>query len=171
MNHAEVAEIAARVAVEIVQKERDKQQKIKRDWRLRNTRLLLKNYRSFVAHCDDIKHEMTLLQHADVLEELYVEDLAVEAIKRSKKRTLAMVRFMERMMNEYKRMCEESGQPEDNRRYKVIEMMFISDRKYTVEEIAECHNIEIRSVYRDVRDAIKSLSVLVFGVDGIRFEY
>ncbi|WP_019419035.1 hypothetical protein [Paenibacillus sp. OSY-SE] len=170
MNTAEVAEIAARVALEYIEKEKKKKQKIDRDWLLRNTKLLLKHYRSFVAHCDDIKQELTLLQNAEALEDLYSEDFTVEAIKRSKQRTIVMVRFMERMMKEYKRMCEESGQPEEIRRYKVIEMMYISDEKYKAEDIAKCHKIEKRTVYRDVNDAIKTLSVLVFGVDGIRFE-
>lgn len=170
MNQAEVAEIAARVALEYIEKEKKKQQKINRDWRLRNTKLLLKHYRSFVAHCDDIRAELTTLQNAEALEDLYSEDFTVEAIKRSKQRTIAMIRFMERMLREYKRMCEASGQPEEIRRYKVIEMMYISDKKYKAEDIAECHKIEVRTVYRDVNDAIKTLSVLVFGVDGIRFE-
>lgn len=170
MNQAEVVEIAARVAIEYIEKEKKKQQKINRDWRLRNTKLLLKHYRSFVAHSEDIRAELTTLQNAEALEDLYSEDFTVEAIKRSKQRTIAMIRFMERMMKEYKRMCEESGQPEEIRRYKVIEMMYISDKKYKAEDIAECHKIEVRTVYRDVNDAIKTLSVLVFGVDGIRFE-
>lgn len=170
MNEAQIAEIAARVALEHLEKEKKKQQKIKRDWRLRNTKLLLKHYRSFVAHCRDTEEELTLLQHAEVLEELYTENFTVESIKRSKQRTLTMLRFMERMMDEYERMCEESGQPEDIRRFKVIEMMYISEKKYKVEEIALNQKIEVRSVYRDVNDAIKILSVLVFGVDGIRYE-
>lgn len=170
MNQAEVAEIAARIALEYIEKEKKKQEKRNRDWRLRNTKLLLKNYRSFVAHCDDIKQELSMLQQAEALEDLYSEDFTVEAIKRSKQRTLSMVRFMKRMMDEYKRMCEESGQLEEIRRYKVIEMMYISDKKYKVEDIAKCHKIEIRTVYRDINDAVKTLSVLVFGVDGIRFE-
>lgn len=170
MNQAEVAEIAARIALEYIEKEKKKQEKRNRDWRLRNTKLLLKNYRSFVAHCDDIKQELSMLQQAEALEDLYSEDFTVEAIKRSKQRTLSMVRFMKRMMDEYKRMCEESGQLEEIRRYKVIEMMYISDKKHKVEDIAKCHKIEIRTVYRDINDAVKTLSVLVFGVDGIRFE-
>ncbi|WP_439647738.1 hypothetical protein [Collibacillus ludicampi] len=164
------AETAVQAAMEYLEKEKQKQQKVKRDWRLRNTKLLLKNYRSFVAHSAEVKEELTALQRAEALEEIYTEDLAVEAIKRSKKRTLAMVQFMQRMMGVYKAMCESSGQPEDLRRYHVIHAMYISDEKLTAEQLAEFHKIEVRTVYNDIKNACKTLSVLIFGVDGIRFE-
>ncbi|PSJ63496.1 hypothetical protein C7J99_31520, partial [Brevibacillus brevis] len=46
------AETAVKAAIEFLEKEKQKQQKEKRDWRLRNTKLLLKHYRSFVSHVE-----------------------------------------------------------------------------------------------------------------------
>ncbi|WP_281197453.1 hypothetical protein [Paenibacillus glacialis] len=40
MNQTQIAEIAARVAIEHLEKEKLKQVKAKQDWRLRNTKLL-----------------------------------------------------------------------------------------------------------------------------------
>jgi len=166
----EVTRIAIQAAMDHMEKEKQKQRKEKRDWRLRNTKLLLKNFRSFLAHSAEVKDELTALQRAEVIEDIYTEEFAVESIKRSKQRTLVMVQFMQRMLKVYKEMCETSEQPEDNRRYQVISSLYISDEKLTAEKLAEFHKIEPRTVYNDVNSACKTLSVLIFGVDGIQLE-
>ncbi|AUM64304.1 hypothetical protein C0R09_07030 [Brevibacillus laterosporus] len=164
------AEIAIKAAMDHLEKEKRKQEKAKKDWRLRNTRLLLKNYRSFVAHCGKIDREIDSIQKAEALDELYTEGFTVESIKRSKQRTKAMVEFMQRMLDVYMFMCEQSKLTEEKRRYQVIHALYLSDKKMTAKEIAKCHKIESRTVYRDVTEAVKTLSVLIFGVDGIHFE-
>ncbi|WP_245700283.1 HTH domain-containing protein [Paenibacillus glacialis] len=81
-----------------------------------------------------------------------------------------MVRFLQRMLEVYKGMCEQSGQPEDLRLYQIIHAMYISDEKLTAESLAEGHKIDTRTVYKDINCSVKALTVLIFGVDGIRFE-
>ncbi|MCR8979488.1 hypothetical protein [Brevibacillus laterosporus] len=164
------AEIAIKAAMDHLEKEKKKQLKVKKDWRLRNTKLLLKNYRSFVSHSRKIENEIELLKRAEVLDELYTEDFAVESIKRSKQRTKVMVEFIRRMLNVYKDMCEQSGKTEEIRRYQIIHALYISEQKQEIEAVAKCHKIDVRTVYRDIKEAVKTLSVLVFGVDGIRLE-
>ncbi|MDN9011099.1 hypothetical protein [Brevibacillus laterosporus] len=164
------AEIAIKAAMDHLEKEKRKQEKVKKDWRLRNTRLLLKNYRSFVVHCGKIEKEIELLDMAEVLDELYTENFAVESIRRSKQRTKAMMKFIGRMLNAYKDMCEQSGKTEEIRRYKIIHALYISEQKQEIDDVAKCHKIDIRTVYRDINEAVKTLSVLIFGVDGIRLE-
>jgi flavin-dependent dehydrogenase len=163
------AETAVQAALDYLEKEKQKQQKVKKDWRLRNTKLLLKHYRSFVKHSDGVEGRLTVAEGAEAFEDLHTGELAVEAIKRSKQRTLAMVRFIQRMMYEYKGMCEASEQPEEQRRFQVIHTMYISEEKMTAEQIAKCHSIDSRTVYRDINEAVRTLSVLVFGVDAIEF--
>lgn len=166
MNHAEVAEIAARVAVETVQKEREKQQKNQRDRRLRNTRMLLKNYRRFAVHATNLHTELSeidMLEQADMLD----QDLAVESIKRSKERTIAMVRFVDQMLKVYKLLCESTGRAEDMRRYETVYQMYVSEEKKTADQIAECHSCDRSTVFRDLRAATNALTALFFGVDGV----
>lgn len=162
------AEIAAKEAIEHLEKIRQEEQKIKRDRRLRNTRLLLRNYRSFKHHCEDIKMELDVIASNEILEEIETDEFAVESIKRSKKRTLAMVQFIDQMLTVYKIICEQSEKQEDLRRYLTVYDLYISDKRKTHKEVAECHNVHIRTVSRDVNEAVKTLSVLLFGVDGIR---
>lgn len=166
----EVTRIAIQAAMDFQEKEKQKQQKAKRDWRLRNTKLLLKHYRSFVKHSEGVKEKLTAMENVEAIGEIYTDELAIETIKRSKQRTLAMVQFIQRMLNVYKAMCESSGQPEEMRRYRVVHAMYISEPVLTAEKIAECEKIDSSTVYRDIKEAVKTLSVLVFGVDGIRLE-
>lgn len=162
------AEVATKAALEHLEKVRQEEQKARRDRRLHNTRLLLRNYRSFKLHCEDIKLELDAITSREILDELQTDEFAVESIKRSKKRTLAMVRFIDQMLVVYKIICEQSYKPEDFRRYQTIYDLYISDEKKTYQQIADCHNVHIRTVNRDVNEAVQTLSVLLFGVDGIR---
>lgn len=163
----EISRVAVQTMLDFQEKEKQKQQKAKRDWRLRNTKLLLKNYRSFVKHSEGVKERLSVAEGAEAIEDIYTNELAIESIKKSKQRTLAMVQFIQRMVSVYKAMCESSGQPEDIRRFQIIHELYFSEEKQTVKQIAECHNIETRTVYRDINEAVESLSVLMFGVDGI----
>ncbi|MCM2675592.1 hypothetical protein [Alkalicoccobacillus plakortidis] len=169
----EVARISAETAVvtamKYIEDERKKAEKQRKDFRLRNTKLLLKNYRSFMMHGDDIHEELKEIEVPnDMFEEMHSNEFVVEAIKRSKERTLAMIKFMDQMLQVYRILCEESGKDEDLRRYQTIHKMYIAEEKISVENIAECHKTNVRTVYRDVNEAVKTLSVLVFGVDGIK---
>ncbi len=166
----QIAKAAAQVALEYLDKEKQRRQKVKRDQRLRNTKLLLKNYRSFVAHCEELQDKMTAIQEAETLNELHSEEYAIESISRSKKRTMVMTRFIQQMVEVYGRMCEASGSPEDGRRHKIIYALYISEEKKTVEELAEFHKVEVRTIYNDINNAAKTLSILVFGVDGLQFD-
>lgn len=166
----QITKTAVKTALEFMEKEKARQRKAKKDWRRRNTKLLLKNYRSFVKHSKEGDDKVEITRWDDTLEELFTEEFAVESIKKSKAKTLVMVRFMQRMLTVYKGMCETSGKSEEIRRYKVIDALFISEDKMDAEQVAECHKIDVRTVYRDVNDACESLSVLIFGVDAIQFD-
>lgn len=162
------AETATQATIEYLEKAKKEEKQNKQDRRLRNTKLLLRNYRSFKAHTHDIRLELASDKFLDIMDELEEEDLAVESIKRSKERTLAMVRFIDQMLMVYKVICEQSEKIEDRRKYETIGHIYIFEEKKTYEEVAECQCTNVRTVYRDVSEAVKTLSVLVFGVDGIR---
>lgn len=168
MNNQEIAKIAAEMALEFYKKEQERQNKLKRDRRLRNTKMLLRNYRKFRIHCEEDVKEMEELKDPDSFEYLDVEELAIEAIIKNKERTAAMVRYIDQMIEVYRILSEKSRKPEELRRFKILYDLYISDQEKTVEELSECHNIDKRSVYRDCNKACEALSSLIFGVDGLR---
>lgn len=164
-----ISQAAAQAAFEHLEKEKEKQEKIKHDRRLRNVKLLLRNYRSFKMHCDDTLEDLKKIDEHLELDEFGYSELAVEAIKRSKKRTLAMVKFIDKMMNVYKIMGEQSEREEDKRVYQSVYFLYISEIKLSAKDIAERHNTDPRTVYKDVDKACKTLSALMFGVDSLKF--
>lgn len=164
-----IARTAAKAALEYAEKEKKKQEKLRYDRRLRNIKLLLRNYRSFVKHCSEIKLEINELDEMFDLAELASDELKIMSIKKSKEKTLAIVKFINKMLKVYEVTCEESGKGEEIRRFQVIYHMYISPERKTAEEISAMHNIAVRTVFIDIDKACKDLAVLIFGVDAIKF--
>ncbi|WLR44408.1 hypothetical protein LC087_19060 (plasmid) [Bacillus carboniphilus] len=165
-----VAEISAQQAIKHLENERIKEQKRRRDKRIRNTRMLLRNYHQFVLHSMSVRDQLENIADPAFLEELDErEEMAVDSIKRSKERTLGMVRFIDQMMTVFKLLSESSPKPEDKRKYEVIYLHYIAEEKKSVEEIADIMNMSTRQVQRDIKHGVYTLSSLIFGVDGIRF--
>lgn len=164
-----VARAAASVAIEKYQQEQQERERQKFDRRLRNVKLLLRNYRSFATHTADIKLDIVELDERIDLSELESDEFALTSIKRSKKRTLALIKFVNKMLQIYKTICEQTGNEEDIKKYEAIYYLYIAERKKTVAEISECQYVAERTVYRNVNKAYEDLSVLIFGVDGLRF--
>ncbi|QRG66941.1 hypothetical protein [Brevibacillus choshinensis] len=164
----EISRAAVQAAMEFQEKEKQKQQ-TNRDRRLRNIKLLLKNYRNFKKHCDTRGIELDNMDDTWMLKELGAEELALDSIKRSKVRTKLMVKFIDRMIAVYRIMCEQSGREEDKRIYQSIKLLYLDEERSTAKEIAICHKTDTRTVYRDVDKACEALASLIFGVDSIRF--
>ncbi|MBD2861615.1 hypothetical protein [Paenibacillus oceani] len=165
-----ITQAAVAAMNEYMEKKELQRKKQERDRRLRNTKLLLKHYRSFVAHAETLLARPDDGEWDNTLDDLREQEYAVSAVKRSRERTATMVRFMRDMMGVYRAMCERSPQPEDLRRYRMVEALYIAEEVTTVEQLAEQHAIDTSTVYKDVNNACKVLSVLMFGVDGIRLE-
>jgi hypothetical protein len=167
MNKQEIAKIAAEAALDFYKKELERHRKHKKDRRLHNTKLLLRNYRKFKIHCEANVYELEVLRDQDSLEYLDMDELSIEAIIKNKERTAAMVRYIDQMVEIFCIMSERA-KPEDMRRFKIIYDLYISEDEKNVDDLSECHKIDKRSVYRDINKACEALSSLIFGVDGIR---
>jgi hypothetical protein len=162
-------ELITRTAIEVYEKQKEKDDKVKYDRRLRNIKLLLKNYRSFVKHSGDIKLEIEILNEKLELDYLDTNELAIESIKRSKARTLTIVKFINRMLSVYKAMCEEEG-IEAKRKYEVIKALYIDNPQTSIKTIADVHFVSEKTIRRDRDKACEDLTVLMFGVDSIRLK-
>ena len=51
------------------------------------------------------------------------------------------------------------------RKYNTLLFRYISDTPMTCKEIAEVNHLEIRTVYRDLDEAIQKMECLIFGLD------
>ncbi len=170
------AEAGAKAALETIEKEKKKAQQSRYDKRLRNTKLLLRNYRMFKEHTESAVFEASQLNESaiDILDMMWEQsstgELFVESIKKSVARTQIIMTHVIDMMGLYEIYCLRSTKPEDGRRYRVIEKLYIMDNPMSIKEIASMEGIDDRTVYKDVDAACEKLSALIFGIDGIRNE-
>lgn len=167
-------ETGTKAAMDYLMEEKKAQQKGRYDRRLRNTRLLLKNYRVFKKHAQGAvfnakKAKENAVDILDSLDDFTFDDgLYIESIKRSQQRTIIIIRHIDEMLKYYRIACEQSGREDEMRCYRIIMATYIDEEKKTAEEIAEMENIERRTVYKNINTAIKPLSALIFGVDSIK---
>lgn len=172
-----------KAATDRIEEERKKERKGRYDRRLHNTRLLLKNYRVLKHHALDTVHtgaranEVISENAVDILDDLEsmgfrkVDDrLYIESIKRSQQRTRIIIEHIDEMLRYWRIDCEQSGREEALRRYRIVVDTYISDDQMTAEELAQREHIEKRTVYKDIKAAMRPLSALIFGIDGIKQE-
>lgn len=169
-----------KAAVDRMEEERRKARKGRYDRRLHNTRLLFKNYRALKHHALGAVHtgaqanEKIEENAVDILEELddeRVDDrLYIESIKRSQQRTRIIIEHIDEMLRYWKIDCEQSGKEEALRRYRIVFATYIGDDQIAAEDLARREHIEKRTVYKDIKAAMRPLSALIFGIDGIKQE-
>lgn len=151
--------------------------KTKYDKRLRNTGLLLKNYRNFKEHCKNAIYEdleeIKIKEDSDVIEifdKIYnMEDdgAIVESILKAKERTLIIIKHIDNCINFYEYKAKISENNEFQRRVEVLKKLYINEEEKSFEEIAEELFVSTKTVNRDRKKATEDLAPLVFGVDGI----
>lgn len=176
VNYDEAVRIGIREGIKYVKEQEYRKTTKRYDRRLRNTRLLLKHYRTLKAHnkiADSSTSKIYEENAVDVLDDIEAiddEEQYVQAISRTKIRTLIIVGHLNKAMKYYEAICKSEGKIQE-RRYKIIKYMYIDPREDdnipNYEEAAEEFGLNIKTVGRDVRSAIEDLSILFFGIDGI----
>lgn len=172
--YEKAADIGAKEALRKLEQERKRERGDRADRRLRNTKLLLKNYHMLKEHAENSVFGRTQMEESalDILESMmsmYDDDVVVESIKRSATRTAVIVSHIETMFGLYAAYCDKSpNRDADMRRHDVLWDMYIGEDILSAKEIAQKHHISVRSVYGDLKVATERLSALIFGVDGLR---
>ncbi len=168
------AAIGAKEALKMFEQERKKEHGKRADRRLRNTKLLLRNYHMMKEHAENSVFGRTQMEESaiDILESMmsmYDNEVIIESIKRSATRTAVIVSHIETMFELYEAYCGNSTNREiEMRRYEVVWDMYMADNTLSAKEIANKQNISTRNVYEDIKVATERLSALIFGVDGLK---
>ena len=167
------AEVGAAAAIKAIEREQDKFRKRKLDRKLRNTRLLLKNYRTLQKHYQHAVYDVDSAEEnsadfAEILNRMnsgiYDDELYIESIKQSCLRTKIIMAHVNSMLDIYKAACNRAGKAENARRWRVLQDLYLNPEAMTVAEIAEKENIGERTVYKDIDACVNDLSILFFGV-------
>ena len=169
----EIIELASLAAIEQYHKEAERAKKAAIDKRLRNTKLLLDKYRGFVIHSKSAVYEASQVRDDLDFETLLdimgcgegSHQLSVNSIRESAAYTRVIVHHVDRMMEYYKYRCESSPRPEDMRRYRVIYYSYLVEegQQKSFQMLADDECVDISTIYKDHRAAIRQLSALIFG--------
>ena len=168
------AAIGAKEALKMFGQERKKEQGKRADRRLRNTKLLLRNYHMLKEHAENSVFGRTQMEESalDILESMmsmYDNEVIIESIKRSATRTAVIVSHIETMFGLYEAYCGNAPNREiEMRRYEVVWDMYMADNTLSAKEIAEKQHMSKDNVYADLRVATEKLTALIFGVDGLK---
>lgn len=153
---------AVREAIREYDKEKMMEQKRKV---FHNTRLLMSNYNSLKEHVDKGIDSLKFAIEDGNYEDLTEDEIFILSIKRSKAKTLVMVAHIDMAMEELKKRQLREGTIE---KYFALEMFFIKEMTY--EEIQEELNCGKNTPGRWVNQMINRLSVLLFGIDGLKLD-
>ncbi|MDT8715456.1 hypothetical protein IAI10_02135 [Clostridium sp. 19966] len=177
ISYDEAVKIGIREGIKYIKDQEFYKTKKRYDRRLRNTRLLLKNYRTLLIHnklADDTVNQVKGENAVDILDDIESindEEQYVQALSRTKIRTVTILGHINKAIKYYKYICEAEDSLKE-RRYKIISYMYLepseNEVNRTYEQVAEHFNLSIKTVGRDVRLAVEDLSILFFGIDGIK---
>lgn len=94
-------------------------------------------------------------------------DSIILSIQKGIAKTDAFVTHIDRMLDAYHAECA-NGNDLTQRRWHILELSYLGEKRHEAEEIASIEHISKRAVYYDLNRALDDIAVLFFGVDGIR---
>lgn len=128
----------------------------------------LKKMKDTSVYDPDTVTDLTLAGIFDyILDECRKEEFELTSTKKNMLITGMLLNHVDTQLENYKRECEQSNIPDVERRYRVIEMMYLREQTLKPDEVAEIENIEKTSVYRTLEKAYDDLTALFFGVEGL----
>lgn len=161
------------LTIETYQEELEKQKKMAHDKKLRNTKLLLANYRGLVSHSNSAIYEASQCDE-DVYDILCLmsgkksdQELYVESIKKSAGRTKLILEHIRKAIEDYEMFCIRSKKEEEMRRCRTLKRLYIDDEPWEIQDIANDEMVDVSTVYKDVKEAIRRLTPRIFGIDGL----
>ena len=172
VNIPSIQEVARAAAIEALKLQKTEEREKIRKNKFHNTELLLKHYLGLIEHFENAQDKASEdLIEAFSIEDMDDEEVIIQAIRRSRIRTKVMIMQIEICLGVLREKMIAKGQPE---KYVVIEklyldpvknLMSLTERKQIV--AAEIHCGET-SVWKWRNEMIDELSILLFGVDGLR---
>lgn len=167
-----ITKIASAAAISEFEKIRAQSRQEKTDKRLRNTKLLMKDYRKVMKFNSNGIYETAQLCQSFENDALFSlagispsDHFRVESIRNNVAITRIIVEHINTMLDVYKSMCEKSPKPEKQRRWRVLQAMYLSSEEISPAEISEKEHISVSLVYEDINNACKDLTPLLFGLD------
>ncbi|EBF5125613.1 hypothetical protein FH002_12965 [Listeria monocytogenes] len=134
----------------------------RKNWKLRNVKLLMRHYRLLKSYCDDVSGKIDGIE--SVLEELGRESLVLQSINDNKIKTQAMMRHVENVLNVYRDNCY-NGKYEEKLRWKLFYEFHMKEPQLSNKKLFEKYNISKAQFYKELKKSYDTLVILMFGID------
>lgn len=170
------AEAAATAAVKVAERERKRIQRQQTDKRYHDTKLLVRKYRQLNAYYQNAVFDEEAAEEVDedfeeIMHSFGVsfrdEKLSADSIKRSYLVTRIVMTHVNKMLDVFQAMCEQSNRTSDRRRWRILHDLYFAEAPVPVDELAQRENIGKRAIYEIVDRCIPDLTILFFGISGI----
>lgn len=166
------SQAAVQEAAAIFRKEYAKKEAQQKDRRLHNVRLLLEHYREFQEHAEQAVYSSRQVEDDSFFESLMTmkdDAVVVDSILRTSARTKIILSHIDRAMEVFETWAGQNGE-RGTRQVDALYGYYLRDPKKTMQELADDHGVSKATIHGDLRDAEERLAVLIFGVDGLKFQ-
>lgn len=156
-----------RKAQEAVRQERTERVRNSAKYLMQHYRKLKRMEQSSVHGTDTVQDPTLSEIFEEILGEVRRQEFDVTSTKRNTLVTGVMMNHVDVQLENYRKECELSQEPEVRRRYRVIEEIFLQEEPMSPDDVAEIENIDKSSVYRTLEKAYDDLAALFFGIEAL----
>lgn len=154
--------VVTKLVTQLVREERHRQFLNEQTWRIKNTRMLLKNYDILQGYTQEVNTNID-----ELLREVFdKDDLKLRSIDGYKARTAKMMEYTNLMLEAYRTYASKRDE-RVQRRYFTLVHTYITPIKMTRMEIAERFYCTDKTIQRDEQDAIREFSLFLFGITSL----
>ncbi|MFC6180005.1 hypothetical protein [Lactiplantibacillus daowaiensis] len=158
--------VAAQVGIDAYRSKVKKYQKSAYERKLRNTKLILENYRYLEDH---VNVGLPKLNTDDQAATAAIPkwELSVYALIGYQSRSKLMIRYIDLVLKQYEEDCINSADELRKRRYREIKALFLNKKTINRDRCAELFGVDHRTINRDIQAVTHDLSILLWGADAI----
>ena len=126
----------------------------------------MKHYNYFRNHADESIYKSSQLDAVEVMDEIddCRSDVYIQSIKKSAAKTAIVISHINNMLEIYQAYCDKTG-PSEQRKFRVLKSFYFDQVERS--EVMLIEHISERTYFRDIDDAVNTLSALIFGIDAV----
>lgn len=171
-----ICEEAASRGVKKYIDEAEKAEQSRQNGLLYNTKVLLENYWKFKTYIEKSvktledatgvelsERDMGIMRIFGIVE----DDRKIHSVQRSVTIMTMLMAHVDRMLEVYKASCEGSSSAVEQRKWQVIERMYLREKRMSTNQIAAEFSLDPRAIREDARMAREDIKVLLFGIEAI----
>lgn len=162
LNQEQIKTITAEV-IKNLDREKRKRISAEKDYRLRNTQILIREYPKLKAHADSQADEFISDDEYELITGVKIEEheLAKYHVK-----TKHLMDYVDTTLEAYHQVCL-GGDESDKRRWMIIYESYLCNKRIGMTSLAKKWHVDKSTISRERTQAIQDLSVMLFGVAGL----